>query len=177
LFAVTTYALPDKLRPTLSRPLGELISGSNIDLGKVLRKLIQQEKPTKVILVGDNVSRRASEAGIRPDVMIIDKLEKRHRAIDYAYPSSRKIKAKNQAGRIEHNAWVAVQRAISGEADLIEIDGEEDLLVLTAVLVAPIGSLVVYGQPNEGIVLVRVSAERKAGAERILGQMERVGLN
>jgi uncharacterized protein (UPF0218 family) len=34
---------------------------------------------------------------------------------------------------------------------------------------------VVYGQPDEGVVLVRVSEKTKAEAEGILQQMDRVG--
>jgi len=106
--------------------------------------------------------------------MIIDNLEKRQRTIPYAHPRNRVINAKNQAGKIEHKARLAVERAIRGEADLVEIEGEEDLLAIIAVIAAPLGSLVVYGQPNEGVVLVRVSAENKVEAGRILEQMDRV---
>jgi hypothetical protein len=172
---MTTYVLPDRLRTTLRRPLGDLVPGSEIDLGQLLGGIITTEKPTKIILVGDSVSRQATQAGILSDVMIIDNLEKRRRAIVYAYQKDRVIRAKNKAGTIEQNARIAVERAIRGEASLVEIDGEEDLLALIAVLAAPNGSLVVYGQPDEGIVLVRVSERRKAEAGRILEQMDRVG--
>jgi uncharacterized protein (UPF0218 family) len=169
-----TYILPDDLRAILRQPLGDLISGSEIDLGNVLHSIIEKRKPTKLILVGDSVSRQAGEAGIVADVMIIDNLEKRQRAVTYTHPRKRVITAKNQAGKIEHDAQLAVERAIRGEADLVEIDGEEDLLAVIAVIAAPIGSLVVYGQPNEGVVLVWVSKEKKAAAEKILQQMVRL---
>ena len=174
MFSVPTYLLPERLRTKVRRPLGELVQGSDIDLGQLLRKITVQEKPKKLILVGDSVSRQASQAGVATDVMIIDNLEKRQKAISYAHSRSRVITARNQAGRIEDEARLAVERAIRGEADLVEIDGEEDLLAVIAVLAAPVGSLVVYGQPNEGVVLVRVSAARKAAAERLLQQMDRV---
>jgi len=131
------------------------------------------QKPVKLILVGDTVSRDVSQAGIVADVMIIDNLEKRQKAIAYAHNGKRVIKAKNKAGKIEYGARVAVESAIRGEADLVEIDGEEDLLALIAVTAAPAGSLVVYGQPNEGVVLVEVSEKSKADAEQVLNQMER----
>ncbi|HXZ89680.1 MAG TPA: GTP-dependent dephospho-CoA kinase family protein [Candidatus Dormibacteraeota bacterium] len=171
---MTTYVLPERLRTTLRRPLGDLVQGSDIDLGQVLRNIIKAKKPTKLILVGDSVSKQATRAGIAPDVMIIDNLEKRQRATACAHPHNRVIKAKNQAGKIEHNARLAVEQAIRGEADLVEIEGEEDLLAIIAVIAAPVGSLVVYGQPNEGVVLVRVSAQNKLKASRILEQMDRL---
>jgi len=34
------------------------------------------------------------------------------------------------------------------------VDGEEDLAVIPCVLMAPEGSLILYGQPGEGVVLV-----------------------
>ena len=154
--------------------MGELIEGTEIDLGKLLRNIIEKRRPITLILVGDTVSRQASQAGIVADVMIIDNQEKRQKAVVYAHARKRVISAKNQAGRIEQGARLAVERAIRGEADLVEIDGEEDLLAIIAVIAAPIGSLVVYGQPNEGIVLVNVSEQRKADAEKLLQQMDRV---
>lgn len=147
--------------------------GSQVDLGQLLRSIIAKGRPPKLILVGDSVSRQATLAGIAPDVMVIDNLEKRQRASTYVHPHNRLINAKNKAGKIEHNARLAVEGAIRGEADLVVIEGEEDLLTIIAVIAAPLGSLVVYGQPNEGVVLVTVSAENKAEAERILQQMDR----
>jgi uncharacterized protein (UPF0218 family) len=151
-----------------------LLSGTEIDLARVLGKIIHEEEPARVILVGDSVSRQASQAGLKPDVMVIDNREKRRKAVEYAYPRGRVLRAKNRPGTIGQEAREAVERAVRGEANLVEIDGEEDLLVIIAVIAAPNRSLVVYGQPNEGIVLVRVSDERRAEAERILGQMRLV---
>ena len=107
--------------------------------------------------------------------MIIDNLEQRSRAQTYAFKPKRKLKTKNHAGTIEAQAREAVEHAILGGGDLIEVDGEEDLLTIVAVQTSPSGSLVVYGQPNEGIVLVRVSEAKKAEAQAILDQMDKVG--
>jgi GTP-dependent dephospho-CoA kinase len=128
-----------------------------------------------VILVGDTVSRNATQRGIRADLMIIDNLEKRSRAKTYAFTPKRKIKTKNPAGMIEAQAREAVEQAILASGDLIEVEGEEDLLAVVAVQASPPGSLVVYGQPGEGIVLVRVSEAKKAEAQAILDQMEKIG--
>ena len=171
LSKVRTYVLPERLRIALGQPIGDLLVGKDIDLEKVLRELVAKERPPKLILVGDTVSRRAIHAGLVPDVVIIDNKEKRKPSIKFEYPSGRVIKARNQAGKIEPEAQMAVERAILGEADRVEIDGEEDLLALIAARAAPIKSVVVYGQPNEGVVLVRVSAETRTKVNRILDQM------
>lgn len=39
---------------------------------------------------------------------------------------------------------------------MILVDGEEDLAVLPCILTAPSGSLVLYGQPGEGLVVCEV---------------------
>ncbi len=52
------------------------------------------------------------------------------------------------------------------------VDGEEDLLTLVAVLCAPENSLVVYGQPHEGIVVVKVTEKTKRKIRRIVEAME-----
>jgi len=171
--STTTYVLPERMRAMLSRPFGDLVPGANVDLSTILQSVLANEKPSKLILVGDHVSRQATSAGIMPDVMIIDNLEKRQRAETYAFPHNRVVTARNQAGKIEHEARLAVGRAVRGEADLVVIEGEEDLLAIIAIIDAPLGSLVVYGQPNEGVVLVRVTEANKLKAEGIIQQMER----
>ena len=54
----------------------------------------------------------------------------------------------------------------------IVIDGEEDLLTLIAILYAPKNAFVIYGQPNEGIVLIKVSEKRKEDVKKILKEMK-----
>ncbi len=61
---------------------------------------------------------------------------------------------------------------------IIVVDGEEDLLALPAILSAPIGSVVLYGQPaspdasqggpNQGIVCVRIDQQAKIRVQSLL---------
>ncbi len=57
------------------------------------------------------------------------------------------------------------------------VDGEEDLVVLPAIMIAPDGASVVYGQPDEGMVHVvvddEVRREVRALLERFEGDQER----
>ena len=52
------------------------------------------------------------------------------------------------------------------------VEGEEDLLTLVAVLKAPENSLVVYGQPHEGVVAVKVDKAIKEGIRKIIAAMK-----
>ena len=53
----------------------------------------------------------------------------------------------------------------------IIVKGEEDLLVLPVVLFAPEKSVVIYGQPNEGLVIVKVNEEIRNKAKSIMNAM------
>ena len=83
----------------------------------------------------------------------------------------RTFRVRNEPGTISSNAWAAVHEAVqSGNAVMI-VDGEEDLLTLVAMAVAPLGSFVIYGQPGEGVVLVEVDGEARKKAHSFLEGM------
>ena len=68
---------------------------------------------------------------------------------------------------------LAIKEALEkNEHTHIIVTGEEDLLALMAVLYAPENALVVYGQPYSGIVVVKVTPEKKAKAENFLKAMK-----
>ena len=54
----------------------------------------------------------------------------------------------------------------------IVVDGEEDLLVIPAVVLAPERSIVAYGQPNQGIVVIEVTKRNKLKCRQIIDSME-----
>ena len=72
-----TLFLPDSLRQQLKQPLGQLVTGSISDCNSAIRTTIQEEEPSKIVLVGDTVSRHAIEAGIHADMIIVDNKEMR----------------------------------------------------------------------------------------------------
>jgi len=166
--------LTEALRQYLKRPLGELVAGTETECNGVLANVVAKEKPRMLILVGDTVSRNAVQSGIEPSVLIVDKLEKRGKALPFLFHGRRIIRTTNRAGRIEMQAWRAIELAIKEGGTLVEVDGEEDLLAIAAVLAAPNGSVVVYGQPGTGIVIVRVSEYKKSETRKILDSMDKV---
>jgi uncharacterized protein (UPF0218 family) len=139
----------------------------------VLVETIKREQPAVLILVGDTISRNAIQSGIEPNILIIDRLEKRSKAVPFLFHGMNLVRVKNAPGRIEMNAWNAINEAIRDRKTLVEVDGEEDLLTIPAVLNAPIGSLIVYGQPGVGIVIITVSEEMKSATQRLLDAMEK----
>ena len=121
------------------------------------------------------MSQALLELGIKPHVMIIDgKAMRKQTKLPKAEPYN-KISVHNPAGMLTPQAWVAMEKALSQkEPTLIMVDGEEDLLTLVAVLKAPENALVAYGQPNEGVVIVKTDATAKHKANLIIEAMEPV---
>jgi len=173
LSIVPAFVLTEKQREKLKQPLGELVRGLPQDCNLVLKKVIEEEEPIRLVLVGDAVSRLAIESGIKPNVIVIDKRERRQEARSFDHRAIHRYWACNPAGTIDLRAWDTVEEAMRKSNGLVLVDGEEDLLTLVAILAAPSGSLVVYGQPDQGIVLVRVSVQKKREIEETIERMER----
>ena len=53
----------------------------------------------------------------------------------------------------------------------ITVNGEEDLLVIPVCLHAPENCVVMYGQPNEGLVIVQINHEIKEKVQKIVNSM------
>ncbi|TOF02143.1 DUF359 domain-containing protein, partial [Vibrio parahaemolyticus] len=65
------------------------------------------------------------------------------------------LNAANPPGTITEELLDAIIKAYeinkTGNKVLIVVDGEEDLAVLPCVITAPPGTVVLYGQPGEGV--------------------------
>jgi uncharacterized protein (UPF0218 family) len=61
--------------------------------------------------------------------------------------------AKNPAGYLTPSLLQAIEESITSQNSVvINVEGEEDLAPLYIHCLAPIGSVVLYGQPNVGVV-------------------------
>jgi len=138
-----------------------------------LREFIQRQKPKKIIAVGDVVSQNMLSQGIQPHIIIVDGKVMREETQLVKVPTSQKVYVENPAAMITPQTWNAVEQAIEQKRPTtLIVEGEEDLLTMVAVLEAPEGWLVVYGQPNEGIVAVKVDATAKRKVSLIIEAME-----
>lgn len=164
----------DRLRAILKEPLGMLLRGGGGSEYAEVAKLIEEEGIGFLISVGDVVSKDLVEKGIDPNVRIVDGRIMRKDADVVHRRHRRTFRARNPPGMIGFPAWGAIRDAISCGGGLVLIDGEEDLLALPAILEAPEGALVIYGQPNEGIVVVKVDKASKERARSLMEMMERV---
>ncbi|HYA22476.1 MAG TPA: DUF359 domain-containing protein, partial [Thermoproteota archaeon] len=61
-----------------------------------------------------------------------------------------------------------------GAGTVVIVEGEEDLLTLFAIDLSSGGDLVIYGQPGEGAVVVRVDDDVKKRNSELLGSIPSV---
>ena len=164
--------LNDKLKAELQKPFGDLCS--HADCAEKLRAF------KRIVTVGDITTYNVVQAGIVPDVCIIDGITMRATVPDeicHAISAEPRTiyEVDNPPGSISQQ----LQNAVSGSMKnigrslrtRIVVNGEEDLAVIPAVIEAPLGTAVVYGQPSEGMVIIVTTREKKEKARRLLREI------
>lgn len=163
------YRLPRELRGKLAKPLGHVFTPEEIADSEFERLM---RGATMVVTVGDRVTETLGGLGRTPEVQVVDGVERRIRRDPPDVPYSRLIKVRNPAGTITQEAIEGVRKAIEGRKPVrVLVDGEEDLMAMLAIAMAPISAVVFYGQPGVGIVSVKVSALSKSRSRTLLGKM------
>lgn len=166
-----SHRLPARLRKQLQTPIGPVITDPTH-----LTTLLP-DSPI-IIAVGDIVSRDLREAGYTPAISIID-YHTRHKPLSPAvvseYFSTPTHELANPAGYISPAFSPLFLSALSAyqsthTPQLIAVKGEEDLLALPALSLSPLGSVVIYGQPGLGMVVVPITESIKALAGHYLAQ-------
>ena len=162
--------LPENLRDQLKIPLGDLIKEENVNKENILTKI--GSEPI-VITVGDRTTENMINLGIMPQIQIVDGLEKRNqRLVPVDDTINTNLSCKNPPGEITEESTQVIQKAFSCKLPVrIIVNGEEDLLVLPVCIFAPENSVVMYGQPNEGLVIVHITPEIRAKVQKILDVM------
>jgi GTP-dependent dephospho-CoA kinase len=167
------YFLTPELSMKLKEPFGDLIQGTPEETMGNLKKMVNKERPSKIISVGDIVSQNLHKHNIHPQLTIIDNISLRTKKIPLEPSVQKTVFVENPQGTITQESIFAVKEALeSNEHTHIVVKGEEDLLTLIAVLYAPENAFVVYGQPYSGIVVVKVSSERKTRVLEFLNAMK-----
>ncbi len=151
--------------------MGELYRGEPTETTAKLRdKLIV--KPPLLAVVGDFVAANVIAAGLFPDIVVVDNKTLRAQIKPIVH-GLKEVNVPNEAATINAKAWLALRTAVTLKRRVaIVVEGEEDLLVLPLLAEMPLGSVIAYGQPHEGLVAVTVSEERRDWARGFLNRME-----
>lgn len=155
--------MPESLRPALQKPLGKIFKNEE----SLLRR-IDTSKHTLIIAVGDIIVDSLLKNDIDPDVKVIDLRSRRVRTD--LFTEHRLVKKGpsliNNPGTVNLKTAEIIKEKIKlalykKEKSWIVVEGEEDLLALPAILFAPIGSLVLYGHWEHGIIAVEIDEKIK----------------
>jgi hypothetical protein len=164
-----TYRLPGELRTKLAAPLGTVYPGDEVE-GADFERLVRSAP--MVVTVGDRVTDTLGAMGRTPDVQVIDGYERRILREVPAVHYARLIKLKNPAGTLTAEAINGMRRAFLGKKPVrVQVDGEEDLMAMLAIAMAPISATIFYGQPGIGVVVVKANALAKSRNRALLAKM------
>ncbi|HOT07652.1 MAG: hypothetical protein A4E45_00402 [Methanosaeta sp. PtaB.Bin039] len=173
--------LPHSLRDELKAPLGRLYRCKGLDCVRQMEDVLRTS--ARLIAVGDITAYYLLQAGFRPHLLIVDHQTKRAplkpevkegimtrgSATSQEY---RSVNVINPAATLTGPFMDLIKDSLAG-TEMVEIvvNGEEDLAALPAILYAPLGSAVIYGQPGEGSVLVLVTPKKKEEIKGIMNKM------
>lgn len=162
--------LPSDLRDKLKIPLGKLILEQNVTRENIKANL---PKDCYIITVGDRTTEKMISLGLDPSLQIIDEQEKRvKRSAPHASGTLSLFTCVNPSAEITLESIETIKKAFSITPPVrIVVYGEEDLLVIPVCIHAPDNSVVLYGQPNEGLVIVPITKEIRNKAQSFLDQM------
>lgn len=176
-----TLYLPKSKRHHFKKPLGRLLTGPSSNLSwaslKAL-KYLKKDRSSFIITVGDITTQTFLINQLPINLAIIDYRCQRE-PIEFNLHYQLKKKAsflhlvKNNPGTLSSTAILALKKAlprilINNQSGIIQVKGEEDLLVLPAILLSPLKTSIFYGQPNKGLVQVKVTEKMKKKALSLL---------
>jgi len=127
--------------------------------------------------VGDATTARLLLFKIIPDVSVVDGKERRIKSSkskivlggDKDSKNLSFVRCSNKPGSVSRRAIETIRDALKMPFPVrIVVSGEEDLLALPLFVMVPNGSVVLYGQPLEGMVIVRVDEKIRWKARDLL---------
>ena len=163
--------LPEKMREEVRKPFGKVFQGND-----AIEACRNGARP--LISVGDQCTSDLIDARLAPDILIFDFKIKR---VEIPREMKEKLAphAKNAfvvlsaAGMISDELEIALTRVLEDGKGAVLVVGEDDLTSLLVMAHAEQGTLV-YGQPDEGAVVVPLGGKEIMGkARKFLEMMEK----
>lgn len=160
--------LPENLRQELQKPFGELLLvNTGLSVGSSL-----------TITVGDVTAKLFNERGLNHELSVIDfKVEREQKYFnitELGFSGDENIVVvDNPAGSISKNLFKELSKIFEKKIGktILRINGEEDLAVLPLILLAPLNTVIYYGQPHEGLVKIKVTPEAKNAAYNLVSKL------
>jgi hypothetical protein len=176
-----SWQLSPVVEAELKEPFGRLFSGPEDEPSKAMIEVLNETQsldyPRCLISVGDVTVKTLQDLGNPAHIALVDGFTKRQKwdgasEIDHSLYDVI-IHCQSPPGTISNSLFKACETAISswkldGQTHLIIVEGEEDLAPLILHPLAPIGSVVLYGQPGKGVVLRWCDEESKERCRSLL---------
>lgn len=168
--AAGRLTLPERLRQQLAKPIGRLLTGDHIGTS------IEAHRNGTVMTVGDITTKMFLTAGVVPNLAIVDfqVARKPFRDLDAEFTKRNlyRVHVGSGPGFIAQEALTLIRKwAMHQDGhEALVVDGEEDLLTIPAIAYGPVGAVVYYGQPNEGLVEVEITREKQSEALALIRQ-------
>jgi len=162
------YKLPAEFRSELRNNIGEIVNENQL----------KNKIKGRVVAIGDEVTLTLKKIGIEPDMCIVDFKSRRKK---FGEEQQKKIKTigeqvltvVNPSECITKDLWESILIGYSSKKQTrIEVEGEEDMAALPAILLAPQNTTVLYGLPFKGIVMIDVKEKQKEIVRDFLKKME-----
>jgi len=151
-------------------PLGVLLPESQADKLHIEKYLSED---SYVISIGDRTTEKMINFDLIPSLQIIDGLEKREKREPPKIENATELTVDNPAAEITFESISMIKKAFTLQTPVrLLVNGEEDLLVLPVCIHAPENAVVLYGQPNEGLVIVQITPEIRNRVQTLLDLME-----
>ncbi len=154
----------------MKNPLGVLLPESQADKLHIQKYLSED---SYVISIGDRTTEKMIAFDLIPSLQIIDGLEKREKREPPKIENATELTVDNPAAEITLESISVIKKAFTLQTPVrLLVNGEEDLLVLPVCIHAPENAVVLYGQPNEGLVIVQITPEIRKKVQTLLDLME-----
>ena len=125
-----------------------------------------------IIAVGDVTVLAMQESGRIPWISVIDGQTQRkewEKSSQIQMNDFRIVKVENPAGMLTSSMMQGCFEATRNPKSIvIDVDGEEDLAPIPLILMLPLDCVLMYGQPNEGLVVRTIDINAKHRARRFL---------
>ena len=173
--------LTPQVEAELKEPFGQLVTGPEDNPSVAMTEVLAhiEGKSGPVIAVGDVTVRTLQDLNRPADIALIDGLTRREPwegadGIDSSL-YDRTLQCSSPAGSLTPSLLEACERAMKSWKEgrlthLIQVEGEEDLAPLILHPLAPLGAVVLYGQPGKGVVVRWCGEDAKQRCRRLLSE-------
>jgi len=152
-----------KAKNQLKKPLGKVY--------KTYEKIVKFSKDHKIVAIGDICTLALLSMGVRPFLAVFDykvmrkpinKVQKNVLSREFKKAKRYKNPAGSVSDKLMKDAPTLMKKGGS-----VRINGEEDLTALAFIKNAGKKTIIVYGQPHEGIVVVKPTSKIKKKVEKL----------